>query len=81
MATAVKEKEEVVDDSFTTLRSDKKLRTDLAALECENPSDKRAIDLILAQKQFTANQRIWMNTLLARKGGQFFETLNKKKGK
>jgi hypothetical protein len=69
------------DEEFTNLRSDKELRQKMAELECENPSDRRSIDLILKQIGFTGAQRTWMNAILARNGGKFFEILNKKKGK
>ena len=60
-------------EDFTVLRSDIKLRESMAELVCENPSDKVAIDFILAQKALTGQQRVWFNTLLTRNGKKFVE--------
>ena len=59
-------------EDFTALRSDIKLRELMAKLVCENPSDRVAVDFIMAQKQgLTKAQRDWCHVLLARKGKKF----------
>ncbi len=61
------------DELFTKLKSDIELRKNCADLIeiCENPSDGRALELILKQEGFTGIQRKWMNKLLGREGAKF----------
>lgn len=65
-------------EDFTVLRSDANLRSSVWLLTCENPSDQKALEIILAQKGFTKLQRDWMNALNARNGSKFVFVEEKK---